>query len=48
MSKTVHNCTMKIIIGVSKNNNSVWRVYFQDVDEYDNQLKLYTKKLILC
>ena len=45
MSKTVHNCTMKTIIGVSKKNNSIWRIYFQDIDEYDNQLKLYTKKI---
>ena len=36
---------MKTVIGVSKKNNSVWRVYFQDIDEYDNKLKLYTKKI---
>ena len=45
MYKTVHNCTTKTIIGVSKKNNSIWRMYFQDIDEYDNQLKLYTKKI---
>ena len=36
---------MKTIISVSKKNNSVWRVNYQDIDEYDNQLKLYTKKI---
>ena len=36
---------MKTIIGVSKKNNSIWRVYYQDIDEYDNELKLYTKKI---
>ena len=36
---------MKCIIGVSKKHNSIWRVYYQDIDEYDNQLKLYTKKI---
>jgi len=36
---------MKCIIGVSKKHNSIWRVYFQDIDEYDGQLKLYTKKI---
>ena len=45
MSRIVYNCTMKTIIGVSKKNNSVWRVYFKDFDEYDNKLKLYTEKI---
>ena len=35
--------TTKCIIGVSKKHNSIWRVYYQDIDEYDNQLKEYTK-----
>jgi len=37
--------TTKCIIGVSKKHNSIWRVYFQDIDEYDGQLKLFTKKI---
>jgi len=37
--------TTKCIIGVSKKHNSVWRVYFQDIDEYDGQLKIYTEKI---
>ena len=36
---------MKTIIGVSKKHNSVWRVYYHDIDEYDNKLKLYTKRI---
>jgi len=30
---------------VSKKDNSVWRLYYYDVDEYDNTLKFYTKKI---
>jgi len=36
---------MKNIIGVSKKHNSIWRVYFQDIDEQDGQVKLYTEKI---
>ena len=46
-SKTVHNCTMLRVIGVSKKHNSVWRVYYQDYNE-DGNLCLFTKKLIRC
>jgi len=42
-SKTVHNCTMKMVIGVSKKHNSVWRVYYHDFNE-DDKLCLFTKK----
>ena len=35
----------KIIVSVSKKDNSVWRLYYYDVDEYDNTLKFYAKKI---
>ena len=34
----------KVIVSVSKKDNSVWRLYYYDVDEYDNTLKFYAKK----
>ena len=44
MSRIVYNCTMKTIIGVSKKNNSVWRVYFKDFDDYNGEKKINTEK----
>ena len=35
----------KVIVSVSKKNNSVWRIYYYDYDEYDDTLKLYTKRI---
>ena len=35
---------MKMILGVSKKHNSVWRVYYQDYNE-DGNLCLFTKKI---
>ena len=43
MSKTVHNCTMLRVIGVSKKHNSVWRVYYHDYND-DDKICLFTKK----
>ena len=43
-SKTVHNCTLKTVIGVSKKHNSIWRVYGYDYNEDDN-LVLVAKKI---
>ena len=37
--------TTKCIIGVSKKHNSVWRVYFQDIDEYNGEQFLGTEKI---
>ena len=44
MSKTVHNCTMLRVIGVSKKHNSVWRVYYHDFND-DDKICLFTKKI---
>ena len=44
MSKTVHNCTMLRVIGVSKKHNSVWRVYYHDYND-DDKICLFTKKI---
>ena len=35
----------KIIVSVSKKHNSVWRIYYYDIDEYDETWKLYTKRI---
>ena len=35
---------MKMVIGVSKKHNSVWRVYYHDLNE-DDKLCLFTKKI---
>ncbi len=35
----------KVIVSVSKKHNSVWRIYYYDIDEYDEALKLYTKRI---
>ena len=43
-SKTVHNCTMLRVIGVSKKHNSVWRVYYHDYND-DDKLCLFTEKI---
>jgi len=37
--------TAKCIIGVSKKHNSVWRMYYYDIDDNDNTWKLYTEKI---
>jgi len=37
--------TAKCIIGVSKKHNSVWRMYFLDIDDNDNTKKLFTEKI---
>jgi len=34
----------KTIVSVSKKNNSVWRMYFYDLNE-DNEYKFYTKRI---
>jgi len=34
----------KTIVSVSKKNNSVWRMYYYDVND-DGQWKFYTKKI---
>jgi len=35
----------KTIVSVSKKNNSVWRIYYYDIDEYDDTWKFFTKKI---
>ena len=35
----------KTIVSVSKKHNSVWRIYYYDIEEYDETLKLYTKRI---
>ena len=35
----------KTIVSVSKKHNSVWRIYYLDIDEYDNTRKLFTEKI---
>ena len=35
----------KVIVSVSKKNNSVWRIYYYALDEDDESLKLYTKRI---
>ena len=34
----------KVIVSVSKKNNSVWRIYYYDIDE-DNNWNFYTKRI---
>ena len=33
------------VIGVSKKHNSVWRMYYYDIDDNDNTWKFYTEKI---
>ena len=35
----------KTIVSVSKKHKSVWRIYYLDIDEYDNTRKLFTEKI---
>ena len=35
----------KIIVSVSKKHNSVWRVYYYDIDDHDNTWKFYSEKI---
>ena len=35
----------KCIVSVSKKHNSVWRMYYYDIDDNDNTWKLYTEKI---
>ena len=35
----------KTIVSVSKKHNSVWRVYYYDIDDNDNAWKFYTEKI---
>ena len=40
----VHENMTKIIVSVSKKNNSVWRIYYYDIDE-NNNWNFYTKRI---
>ena len=35
----------KCIVSVSKKHNSVWRMYYYDIDDNDNTWKFYTEKI---
>ena len=35
----------KVIVSVSKKNNSVWRIYYYELDDLDETIKLYTKRI---
>ena len=35
----------KCVVSVSKKHNSVWRVYYYDIDDTDNTWKFYTEKI---
>jgi len=35
----------KTIISVSKKHNSVWRMYYYDIDDTDNTWKFYSEKI---
>ena len=35
----------KTIVSVSKKGNSVWRMYYYDIDEYDNTWKFFSEKI---
>ena len=35
----------KTIVSVSKKGNSVWRMYYYDIDDYDNTWKFFSEKI---
>ena len=35
----------KTIVSVSKKHNSVWRMYYYDIDDDDNTWKFYAEKI---
>ena len=35
----------KTIVSVSNKSNSVWRMYYYDIDEYDNTWKFFSEKI---
>ena len=35
----------KTIVSVSKKHNSLWRIYYYELDDYDDKWKFYTAKI---